>query len=270
MTHSLIQDVELEALKEIQAICAKNGIKFYMRGGSVMGAIKYKGFIPWDDDMDIAIPRPDFEKFVSVFSQDWSDKFWMASYRNGDQIHAYFPRILIKEKFRKSVNLPSNNHLGFSIIDVLPLDGVPSSAFGRKLFKYHVAAYRALGAVWTLDVKDTIMIHKAKRQRAIKLLASTGIKHLYSQNAVYRKLEHIYSKRPYTAAWSGTITGSLFDKEMFPTRVWGAGKLVPFEDITVRVPSEFDMYLKQLYGKNYASYEPEDKKSHLIDKRIED
>lgn len=263
-----IQQIEFEALKTVISILEENHLKYFLRGGSVMGAVKYAGFIPWDDDMDIALPRADYEKFIKLFSSNWSDKFWLASYRNGDAIHAYFPRILIKEEYRKQQGLPTNNHLGFSIIDVLPIDGAPATSFGRKLFAIHVAFLRALGAVWTLDVKDTIMIHKPRRQRAIKFIKMLGVQHFYSQNYIYNRLERVYSKRDTNSKWIGTITGSLFDRELFPKEVFGEGVLKQFESIKVRVPSQFDEYLKHLYGENYANEEPDDKKSHLVDKRV--
>lgn len=263
-----VQQIELQALKEFKEVAKKNGITFFLRGGSVMGAVKYNGFIPWDDDMDIAVPREQYNKLVEVFSGDWSDNFWMASYQKGDEIHAYFPRILIKEHIRKTKKLPQNNHLGFSIIDILPLDNVPNTAVGRKLFKYQVGILRALGAVWTVDVKDTIMIHSSSRQKAIRFIKHLGIQRFYTQNQIYDILDKIYSKRNNKTNWKGTITGSLFDKELFSKDTWGNGIMLKFEDTEFRVPTKYDDYLKQLYGQNYATEEPNHKKSHLEDKRI--
>jgi lipopolysaccharide cholinephosphotransferase len=266
---SQIQQIELSALKQILKIADKNGIRIFLRGGSVMGAVKYGGFVPWDDDMDIAMYREDYEKFIKIFSKEWSEDFWMASYRNGDAIHAYFPRILVKESFRREMKLPQNNHLGFSIIDVLPIDRAPSSRIGRWFYKVHIGILRALGAVWTLDIKDTVMIHSPRKQKIIRFIKNLGVQKFYTQNQVYERLDKIYTAREgQKKAWSGTITGSLFDKELFPKAVFGNGVYLQFEDIRVLVPAEFDSYLKQLYGENYANEEPNNKKSHLKSKRI--
>lgn len=266
---SQIQQIELNALKQILDITNKHGIKVFLRGGSVMGAVKYQGFVPWDDDMDIAMYRADYEKFIKLFSKDWSEDFWMASYRNGDAIHAYFPRILVKEAYRQKLGLPQNNHLGFSIIDVLPIDRAPSSKIGRWFYKIHVGILRALGAVWTLDIKDTVMIHSARKQRAIRVLKSIGVQRFYTQNQIYNRLDKVYTSREgKKGAWVGTITGSLFDKELFPKDVFAGGTVLDFSGIKVVVPLKYDYYLKQLYGNNYANEEPKEKKSHLRSKRI--
>lgn len=258
-----IQSIELEALDRIKEIADENGISFFLRGGSVMGAVKYKGFVPWDDDMDIAVPRQNYKKLIKLLSGNWSDKFWMASYLNGDAIHAYFPRILMKEQVRKEMGLPTNNHLGFCVIDILPLDYLPRTSFQRKLFVCHVALYRLLGATWTVDIKDTITQHSLKKQRLIRFVKNMGVQRLFTQNETYNKLDRIYSNYSSKSGWRGTITGSKFDKEMFPSGYWGNGTLMKFEDGNYLVPVKYDSYLKQIYGNNYFNEEPLKKKSHI-------
>ncbi|MTV64096.1 LicD family protein, partial [Streptococcus pneumoniae] len=73
----LIQKVELDAIKEFKKICEENDIDFFLRGGSVLGAVKYDGFIPWDDDMDIFMLGSEREIFFQKFSQKFSDKYWI-------------------------------------------------------------------------------------------------------------------------------------------------------------------------------------------------
>ncbi|SYW14868.1 LicD family protein [Oenococcus oeni] len=260
-----IQKIELEALKEVKEIATANDIHFFLRGGSVMGAVKYQGFVPWDDDTDIAVPRKDYSRLITLLSSEWSDKYWMASYLNGDEIHSYFPRVLLKPTYQDKLGLKSNNHLGFTIIDILPLDGVPASSFGRFFFKYEVMFFRLLGAVHTANYKDTISQHKGMRKKIISLLNRLHVEKMYSQNWTYDVLDKIYSSRMGNQSkWIGTITGSSFDKEIFPSEIWGRGIFLPFEDTTFRVPARWDDYLKQIYGENYALEVPRVKKTHQL------
>ncbi|SYW12243.1 LICD family protein [Oenococcus oeni] len=259
-----IQQIELQALQEILGIAKQQGWTVFLRGGSVMGAIKYQGFVPWDDDMDIALPRADYNALIKLLSSDWSQKFWMASYKKGDQIHTYFPRIMVKRETLKEQELPTNNDLGLTIIDILPLDGVPSTKIGRLWFALRVVILRALDAVWTLDAKKNVVNQKRWKDRVIKLLKFLRVNKFYTQNQIYDLLDKIYSKREVNqSAWIGTITGSLFAKELFPNKIWGEGRITKFEDIDVKVPYYFDTYLKQLYGNSYMLEEPIHKKSHL-------
>lgn len=259
-----VQEAALNLLIQIQKICNNENIMFYLRGGSVMGAVKYQGFVPWDDDTDIAIPRYDYEKFIKVFSKDFSQFFWLAYFKNGNAIHSYFPRFLLKESYRKKLNLPRNNHLGFTILDVLPLDGVPKNRILRGVFTTRVYFYRLLGAIHTVNVNDTISQHKGVKKRIITTLNSLGIDRWYTQEWTYKKLDEIYTKTPLTKEnWCGTITGSSLSKEIFPAKVWGDGIMLDFETTKFRVPKLYDCYLKQIYGENYANEEPEDKKIHF-------
>lgn len=261
----IIQTIALDALKEIQRICRQNDIKFYLRGGSVMGAIKYNGFVPWDDDTDISVPRPDYDRFIEVFSSHWSDKYWLATYRNGDAIHSYFPRLLLREEYREKMNLEPNNHLGLTILDVLPLDGVPGSGLGRTIFNYTVMYYRLLGAVHTVRYKDTISQHKGARKAIINFLYKLNIQRLYTQEWTYERLDKIYRQQDFNSAlWLGTITGSSVEKEIFQREVFGDGILHKFEDTEFRIPAMSDDYLKQIYGRDYLTEIPNVKKSHQM------
>ena len=122
-----IQNVEKEALEEFNKYCIKNDIRFFLRGGSVLGAIKYKDIVPWDDDIDVALPRNDYNKLINNCKVDFSKKFILVSYKNTVDSHCYFPRIILKEEYRVEYGFPKNNERGLVLIDILPLDGMPTN-----------------------------------------------------------------------------------------------------------------------------------------------
>lgn len=264
-----IQELEIEAIKSLVRIFQQHHIKYYLRGGSVMGAVKFQGFIPWDDDMDIAIPRYDYNRLVDIFSANinWSDKFIFASYKTNDNLHSYFPRIIIKKSYCKKNNIIQNHTLGTTIIDILPLDGGPTGKIAKKIYFIHVKVLRALASQWTLQDSETINMKTPFRNFVAQALFKTKIYKLYSQNDIYRKLDNLYQKNNLfdSKNW-GTVTGSLYQKELMPRSIWGEGKTLQFENFELRVPSEYDKYLKRLYGENYLIQLPKEnkRKSHLI------
>ena len=75
-----LHKVLLSAMKDIDKICCENGIRYYLHAGTLLGAINHKGFIPWDDDVDISMRREDYEKFVRIIAEDYSDKYSLRNY----------------------------------------------------------------------------------------------------------------------------------------------------------------------------------------------
>lgn len=256
----LIHDLELQALTELKTFCDNNNIKFYLRGGSVMGAVKYNGFVPWDDDADIAVPRDQYNKLIKISQNtEWSKKFYISSYKYDKDMHCYFPRVLVKEKVLNDLKLPHNNKKGLTIIDILPLDGAPNFILFRLFYYLRIFYYRALAGVWTLDIKETVDMHDKKKRFILKALKFIGIKKLYKQFDIYEKLDKIYSKNDYKKKkYTGTITGSLYSKEIFKREIWGEGIPMKFGDAEFLVPDQYDFYLKKLYGNDYLTRTPSD------------
>lgn len=252
-----IQKIEYEALVSICEICKKNNLKVYLRGGSVLGAVKYNGFVPWDDDIDIVLPRKDYLKLINIMPQNFDNKFQFISYQKVNNAHCYFPRIILSEQKRKEMNLPKNNERGLVLIDVLPLDGMPNSKIGQAFFIGKVYLYRILASLWTLNVKDTVSMHDSKKEKIIKFLYSLKIHHLYKQDTIYKKLDKLYGKYIFGKTKKACIlSSSKLTKEIVPTEWWGQGNILKFNNLEIRVPYDYDKYLKRLFGDNYKTYEP--------------
>gem|GEM_PF-772524 len=266
-----LQLIEADALSELKKICDKEGIRFFLRGGSVMGAVKYGGFVPWDDDMDIAVPREDYERLIEKFQNKIiANKYIITSYRSNSDMHCYFPRLFLKEDVRKQEGLPKDNVLGLHLIDILPLDGAPENIVLRHIYFLKVYCLRMLGSLGTATT-DAVGMHNKKQEMVINILKSMKLNKLFSQKSIYLKLEKIYTKYNWkTSRYSGTITGSLIRKEVMPSYIWGMGVMKIFENEKYVVPTEYDKYLKRLYGYNYMNEEPnpEKRKSHLGKNRL--
>lgn len=263
-----VQELEVEALADICQVCAEYHLKFYLRGGSVLGAVKYQDFVPWDDDIDIAFPRKDYQKLISVMPQRFGGKFRFVCYQKTKNTHCYFPRVILEKSYLKEHGLPQNNERGLVLIDIFPLDGMPDR---RICFQVHVVQayiYRILAGVWTLDAKKTISRHTDQQQMILKLLHAAQIQRLYKQDDIYHKLDRLYAKYEFgKTRKAGMLMSSKGLKDVCPTSWWGKGKKASFHGLEVRIPSQSDLYLKQLFGDHYATTEPDFKdreKSRLV------
>lgn len=260
----ILQNVLFDAIVEFRKICEEEGITFYLRGGSVMGAVKYKGFIPWDDDMDIAIPREQYDRLVDIFEgRIIAGKYRVLCYQYCPELHCYFPRLFLLEEERKKLGLPRNTHLGLHLVDILPLDGAPNNTAARQIYFIKVYILRFLASLGTTYVDGHVDMHTPKQKLIINLAKAMQLNKLFPQMRVYRMLDKLYKTYDWKKqAYAGTITASLFKKEVMPANIWGEGVLLPFRDTHFLVPTEYDTYLKTMYGDNYLTYEPKDKKSH--------
>lgn len=260
-----IQEIDYAALISFKKFCKKNGIVFFLRGGSVMGAVKYQNFIPWDDDIDVAIPRKGYKKLIKLSKNVILDnKFIINSYKYNDRLHCYFPRMVLSEDERKKIGLPKNTNLGLHIMDIFPLDGTPNNTVLRKIYIMKVYVLRALASLGTHYSGTWKNMHSKKQELLIMLLRKLGFEFMFPQQKVYKMLDRLYSRYDWKKSkYAGTISASLFSKEIFPVEVWGNGKKKMIRNEAFLVPYKYDIYLKKLYGDNYLYEEPQHKKSHL-------
>ena len=125
MTVREIQSVSLEILKDVHAFCVENNISYTLYGGTMIGAIRHKGFIPWDDDIDIAMPRPDYERFLQSYQSKCGYKLFASGTK---ECYLTFSRVCEME-ITRVVNevLPWADKPTGVWIDVFPLDGAPDN-----------------------------------------------------------------------------------------------------------------------------------------------
>lgn len=262
-----LQDEEYKALKYLSHICEVNNLKLFLRGGSVLGSVKYKNFVPWDDDIDVALPRKDYEKLINLIPESIDDRLLFISYQKSEKAHCYFPRIILNDEARTEMGFPKNNERGLVLIDILPLDGMPNSALSIKMHIFKAYFYRVLASLWTLEASDTVSMHGGKKDKVLKFLYKLRIHKLYKQDSIYKRLDKLYSKYEFgKTANCGMLSSSKLKKEIVPFSWWDNGTVGQFRELNVLLPKEYDNYLKRLFGDNYFSYEPQEserKKSHL-------
>lgn len=236
-----LQKKELELLKYFIDVCEYLKVKYYLVCGSALGTVKYKGFIPWDDDIDVALPRNDYEIFVREAQKYLPQNIFVQTYKT----ESNFPQIYCKLRdsdttyIENSARKLSINHGIF--IDVFPLDGYPKKEIEQKKLEFKKRIYQNL--LWSCYEIE----RKGLSNVLCKIYRVLGIsKNIDKVVAKYEKLISSYSIENSTyicnhGNWQGT-------KEYADYRQYGEGTWGKFESLQVRIPEKYDEYLVQKYG----------------------
>lgn len=259
-----LQSEELKMMKIIREICEKENLTYFMIGGTLLGSIRHKGFIPWDDDVDLAMPRKDYEKFLMVSKKYLPTNIFVQNFRTDDKYRYYITRvlnknILVEEKRFIGVDTPQ----AYASVDIFPIDGSPNPRILRKIHYSRIMIRRFL---ISLCYRDTIDKER-KRSNLEKLLVNILIKipfeSILSPNKIKESLDKLLKKYSMDGSlYSGTIMGAYRIREMVPTVMFGKPKLYKFEDDTFYGPEQVDEYLKHMYG-DYMKLPPkEQQKTH--------
>lgn len=253
------QQILLDMLKEITSVCEELGIKYFLVEGTCLGAVRHKGFIPWDDDIDIAIFAEDYEKFVTEVPRKLKNNYFLQEgFVIDDATRIYDNKIDIK------VNVVDSD-MHHPWIDVLILCGMPDNIFFRKL--HYFLIWLSLKIFKASNLKN---VNKRKRglleSLIIEIISKTKISHLIDTKVTLKNLKkYLFRKQYNNSNYTLAFPSWYFEKEIMPKEVYGDGVMVPFETIKARVPQKYDEYLTRLYG-DYMQLPPESERvgKHLI------
>ena len=261
-----LQAVELNIFKEVVRICDKYRLTYFMSAGTFLGAVRHHGFIPWDDDMDMRMPRPDYEKLLAVFPHELQAPYVARHFQFDQNVHRYFCRV---ENTRVHLhrNHTVNGQDSNAWIDIFPLDGMPENRV-HFFFRKVRLLYRKM---WMqLSVFDEIVDVKKKRvwyERIIVFLAMhTPIRRLLSWESMWKKLDKALKAYPLEKSkyYMNFMSAYKF-RDIIPKTVYGKGAEYPFEDALFAGPEDYDAFLKTLYG-DYMKLPPEGKRrKHGLD-----
>ena len=263
VTLSGAQAAILNIFKEIKPFLDDNSIPYYLLGGSLLGAVRHKGFIPWDDDIDIGIVRDDYERFLSTVAKSLPDYLELRSYRDESDHHYYFSRIVDKRYYmrREGSIIARNENLW---VDIFPLDGMPNNAIKRRIHMlrllwvrmwYHIACF------------DKVNLHRPNRPLSERIIISI-VKMLHGHGGHnYKKwlvrLDTLLRKyRVEDTDWVVNFMGQYKFKEMFPKSYYGKGAFYDFEGMKLMGPEDYDKVLSQMYGNYMKAPKDRDKNVH--------
>ncbi len=260
-----LQLKELDLLKYFQQVCKDNQIEYYALGGTLLGAVRHKGFIPWDDDIDVGIPRPDYERLCKILEEkSGTGKIKFRSYKNTQDYIRYFGRIEDESmKIVRHDNIKVEE--AFAWIDLFPLDAMPNNALLRKLKVFYVLFLRAIYRFSCFD--RLVNVNKKGRPLHERILVWVGlhtpIQKFFDTKKCLARLECALTAIPYEKSdYLVNAMGAYKFREMFHKKYYGKGRMYPFEDTEICGPEDYDFVCTQLYGDYMTPPRMDDRNHH--------
>ncbi len=244
-----LQKTEIGMLKVFVEICEKYHLRYFLLGGSCLGAVRHKGFIPWDDDIDVGMPRADYIRFFEVAPAELPSHLFLQNIQSEPDYPANFGKLRNSET---AFIAASETHIKMNhgiFLDIFPLDGY------RKdfLFDLKNKLYQKIASGAYAVPKELRTGKRALLEGVLKLLGLDAKKYrdkreVLLQTYPYDDCEIIAN---YCGAWGA--------KETMPKEIFGKGSKGEFEGFSVMLPEYPDQYLTRLYG-DYMQLPPEEKR----------
>lgn len=258
-------DALLEIYKEFAKICDKHGLRYYFMEGNAIGALRHKGFVPWDDDIDVAMPRPDYERFRAIASKELPAHLRFWDWRDMDDWRFTFGKI---QDCREEKVLEVESGIGHVLssglyIDILVIDGFPESKIRQMLYKFKVLLYGSAIRYLLTTFKCQTALGKVSWLYGF---ICSKLMRLGNVRDVQEKIDRLMKSVPFETAKTTWRAGAAIRVTMtFPREVWNGVVMKEFDDIEVPLPVGYDTYLRTQYG-GYMTLPPPDKQrpSHCL------
>lgn len=251
---SPIQRKLLNMLEWFHEYCIANNIRYYAAGGTAIGALRHNGFIPWDDDIDLVVPRKDYNRLISGFNKQIDHYILESPYSgNNDYLYSYAKLYDTNTTLTEKTRYPCRRGV---YIDVFPLDGIG------------MTEQEALAAFHQVDKKNMFLMTRTcviRKDRSWYKNAAIIVSRLIPSFIVNNKKLSIdvdklaNSVDNVDSEYVANLMGAYRNKEIVKREFFGKPTLYKFENIEIFCPEKYDEYLTQIYG-SWKELPPEEKR----------
>jgi len=249
--------LEKEALEALLRLFERYGIRYYAIGGTLLGAVRHGGFIPWDDDIDLALPRRDYDRLIELLQSQEADTvlgedFRIESWQTTEGFKSYFAKVCATKTELYEELLEEDTVRKGYLIDLLPLDGTPDGEKARKLYYGKAMGLRFLCG--TANVHTGIRTSRPKWEQAVlRVVRGLRLYRLLDIKKIYGKMDKLFRRQNSEGcAYAGTLTGAYKTKEIVPRAYFGDSydeySEWEFEGMKLRGPKLWEEYLTHMFG----------------------
>ncbi|MCQ2506877.1 MAG: LicD family protein [Lachnospiraceae bacterium] len=250
-----IKKSELETMKYIDLFCRKHGITYSLAGGSLLGAVRHKGFIPWDDDIDVLMMRNQYDKFVELWQNEKHDGYKLIHYKKTENYNYFFCKIVDLNTVLIENHTKPVEDMGV-FVDIFPIDALGDEADEAK------ASFNSVNFKKYLAVANAWKHFYYNRNKSWLRQIPRFVFYCMSRCVNARKINERLEKRfPYrdNANYYGYLCGTYGLKEVMPREVFEKYSSLEFEGCDFMVLENYHRYLEALYG-DYMKLPPVEKR----------
>ncbi len=249
-----MKKIEIEEMRQrliamtqyLDKLCDDNGLTLFMSGGTLLGAVRHKGFIPWDDDIDMYLSRPDYDRLIEIFRQSGNDgRFKLLSHELDNKYLYPFAKLIDTDTLLIEAGGDAGTEMGL-FVDIFPIDGLGNSIDEarrqmKKTNKYTTLNLALLVKPW----RKNVSFAKNFAIACLRLLAK-----IYGADRIHRKLyaqarSLSYDKSEYV----GEFIDEIGDKRiMLKSEMYDGYVMMDFGDAKFKAPKNWDKWLTQFYG----------------------
>lgn len=263
-----IWQAEIETMDVVFDICEKLNLRCYMAYGTLIGAVRHHGFIPWDDDVDLVMPRPDYDRFIKEAPKYLPNHMTLNQYEINDARDASSTLKVENTECRILRTYGTKETWANAWVDIWPTDGVPDGKLKFVLFKIGTLVRLCLCRLCDIEVKGVNAEEKTPIENLI--IKANNIlrlgKHM-NRRKRYQKLERYFRKHPYDSCQRTVMIMGDERFEATMKREWyGDAVYLDFEGKKYPAPAEYDKVLRQIFG-DYMMFPPIEKQvcRHVVD-----
>lgn len=241
----------LKILLAFDKVCSEHGLRYCICGGTMIGAVRHKGFIPWDDDLDVSMPRPDYEKLIA-HAAEWLPEPYEFVCAENDPLYP-LPFGKIQDASTTLIERRHLYYLGGCYIDIFPFDAYPDNAIMRR--------WQCMQYYWLK--KCLYLVHRDpyKHGHGPAAWPALLVRKLYSMQNIQKRIRRVLTRYDYSKA---SLAASYTDgyKKILPKHIIDTYGPYEFEGHTVQGISHYDPYLKCMYGEYMTVPPVEDRWQH--------
>ena len=252
-----LHKVQVEILDEIVRICDKHNLQYFLMGGTLLGAVRHKGFIPWDDDLDISMFRKDYDKFIEIAQKELSDNYFLDHYTTNKKYWLGFAKVRKKNTLFSEKSLENIDVNKGIYVDIFPMDNIKK---GHGIIE-------KLRAITIKNITDTFFckmkisdLKNCRHPLMVKVLSFFSYNMLHKiQDTLCKRYNNLDTK--YIVDFTGP---SNYNEVLHPVDYYLPLKELEFEGKMYKVPNDSDKYLTKVYGDYMKLPKKEDRVNHSV------